>query len=140
MTTTTRLALGGAAAMLTIAAVLWWTLRTIEPKTYAGLVDELQSAALGLLWAAAAGQTLFVLLWLRLPWHTHWVGRALMVKSVALATYLDFALVHHYLAPYPALPLLAVVLFGLIVVGIWWQLVTLAYESTRRRRHGERRG
>lgn len=138
MTKTTRLALGGVGVFLIIAAVTWQILSSIEPTTYAAINDDLVDVTVWLLWAAAAGQTAFIVTWATLPWHTHWVGRALMVKSVSLAVYLDFALIVHYLRPFPSLVLLGVILFGFITVGIWTQLAAILYEIRRRRRPSSR--
>jgi hypothetical protein len=129
--TTARLALASIAAVLSTGVALWLLLGSIEPTTYFEISDELEQVGEWLLWASAVGQTLFVVLWMTMPWWRHWVGRALMVKSIALGIYLDFALVHNYIDPYPALPLLGVILFGFITIGIWTQLATLAHEAKR---------
>lgn len=134
MNTTARYALGGAAIVLMLAGAIWWILVSIEPATYAAINDDVTVVLEWMLYAAAVGQTLFVGLWFSLPWYTHWVGRALMVKSVALATYLDFAVVLYHVSPFAALPTLSAILFGFITVGIWSQLVVIAYERWRTRR------
>lgn len=91
--------------------------------------------SLRLVYAAAVGQTLFVILWGTLPWYRTRVGRALMVKSVSLMVYLDWAvLVINGWVPIAHRENIAVVLFGLITVGIWTQLTALTFEIWRGRR------
>lgn len=94
---------------------------------------SLHDWSLRLLYAAAIGQTLFVVLWATRPWYRLWIGRALMVKSATLMIYLDWAvLVVNGWSANRAL--MAVVLFGLITVGIWTQLAALSYEMSRARK------
>lgn len=96
----------------------------------------LQGWSVRLLHVCAVGQTLFVLLWATLRWWQRWVGRALMVKSVALALFLDTALVNYYLPPYPHEQLVGTLEFALVAAGICSQLLVLAFELVRaRRRH-----
>lgn len=80
---------------------------------------------------SALGQTAFVILWALLPWYRTWVGRALMSKSLALAIYLDFVVVVDHWGPFGGQQTLAVVLFGLITLGIWTQLGVIAFEVVR---------
>jgi hypothetical protein len=134
VTTTSRLGLGAAAVFLALGGGLWLLLASIEPATYTAINDELLTIGTWMLWIAAVGQTAFVGLWFSLPWWRIWIGRALMVKSLALGVYLDFALVLHYVTPFPGLLLLSMILFGFITVGIWSQLVALVLEVSRARR------
>jgi hypothetical protein len=88
-----------------------------------------------LVYAAAVGQTLFVVLWATLPFYRTWVGRALMIKSLSLMIYLDWAVaVINGWVPESHRQNIAVVLFGLITVGIWSQLVAILVEMMRGRR------
>lgn len=87
-----------------------------------------------LLHVCAIGQTLFVLLWGTLRWWRRWVGRALMVKSLALALFLDTALVNYYLPPYSHEQLIGTLEFALVAVGIMSQLAVIAFEIVRARR------
>jgi hypothetical protein len=112
--------------MLAAGLVIWLIIVSIEPDTYLSMNNNLVDATTILLWISAVGQTAFVLMWFTRPWHEHWVGRALMVKSMSLAVYLDFAIILHYTGPFEGLPLLAVILFGFIAVGIVSQFLTLA--------------
>lgn len=90
-----------------------------------------------LLHAAAIGQNLFLVLWLTLPWWRAWVGRALMVKALALAAFLNVAIVHQHVDPYPAQQLVVMVLFLGVTVGIWSQVAAIGLEI-RSARRGER--
>lgn len=89
--------------------------------------------ALRLVVGSAIGQTLFVLLWSTLPWWRSIVGRALMVKSLALAIYLDWAVTSYYWGPFDNSETIAVCLFGLVFAGIWSQLGAISYEMLRAR-------
>lgn len=128
-----RILAAGAATFLVLGVTIWLVLRSISDASYAAMTDELETVSIWLLWTAAVGQTLFIGLWVSLPWWTHWIGRALMVKSLALMTYLDLALVFHYVTAFPALGLLGVILFSFVVIGIWTQLSTLTWEKYRSR-------
>jgi hypothetical protein len=90
-----------------------------------------------LFWAKAAvvamaiGQTAFVLLYGTAPWWRDAVGRALFVKSAALMTLVDAAVVALFFPP----PVwVAVAIYWLVAVGIWWQLATLVRQRLVRRR------
>lgn len=133
MTTQTKLIGSGLTIITVVGLLLWWLITSIEPATYMGMQDELDSIGNWLLWTAAIGQTGFVVCWVTLPWWTHWVGRALMVKSLALMIYLDTAIVLTNVEYFYGLTLLSVILFGFVVVGIWSQLVTLLHERFKRK-------
>jgi hypothetical protein len=77
---------------------------------------------------SAVAQTVFVVLWLTLPWWREWVGRALMIKSVALALFLDFSLINHYAGDYAWRPYITAALFALVTAGIVSQVIALPYE------------
>lgn len=134
MTTQTKLISSGLAIITMVGLLLWWLITSIEPATYMGMQDELATVSEWLLWTAAIGQTGFVVCWVTLPWWTHWVGRALMVKSLALMIYLDIAIVLTNVDYFYGLNLLSVILFGFVVFGIWSQLVTLLHERFKRNR------
>lgn len=87
-----------------------------------------------LVWIAGVAQTAFVCLWVSLPWWRSVIGRALMVKSCALAIYLDVALVNYYLPPYAGEVWVMVGLFGAVAVGILTQLYALIREVVIARR------
>lgn len=127
-----RIVAWGVAGLVVIGLLLWWLIASIEPATYIAMQDELELVGDWLLWAAALGQTAFVVTWVTMPWWTHWVGRALMVKSLALMIYLDIALVLARVDYFYGLHLLATILFGFIVIGIYTQLITLLHEATRK--------
>lgn len=134
MTIQTKLIGSGLAIITVVGLLLWWLIASIEPATYMGMQDELATVSEWLLWTAAIGQTGFVVCWVTLPWWTHWVGRALMVKSLALMIYLDIAIVLSNVDYFYGLTLLSVILFGFVVVGIWSQLVTLLHERFKSNR------
>lgn len=98
-------------------------------------LDALQVIVEAGVWVGAIAQTIFLAMWLTLPWWREWVGRALMVKSLALGVYLDSVLIHEYLVPdYAAEPYVRTLLFLLIVLGICSQVVALGYEMVKARR------
>jgi hypothetical protein len=90
--------------------------------------------AIRLLHISAVGQTLFVLIWATLPWWRTFIGRALMVKSVALMLYLDWSvLVYHY-GPFNNQNTIGLLLFAFITVGILTQLSVLSREVHKARK------
>lgn len=87
-----------------------------------------------LIWGAAIGQTLFVAMWLSMPFWRSWIGGALMTKSAALMAVLWFWLIGFYSPEYPYRDVVREVLIGLVTVGIWWQVFALAAEIRESRR------
>ena len=83
---------------------------------------------------AAIGQTWFVLRYASRPWRKHFVGRALMTKSAALAILLDLAIVH-LIVDYRYEDIVEASLYWLVVVGIYRQVV--AIERLRRVEHAD---
>lgn len=82
----------------------------------------------------ALGQTAFVAAWISLPgWWREWIGRALMVKSGALAILFNLALVN-YIWPGTVPEWLAKASQLLIVLGVWSQLAALVHERWKARR------
>lgn len=90
------------------------------------------SAAVGssYLWAlgdwtllyAALPQTMFVLIYSRTPWFSHPIGRALMIKGLALALLLDWAFVVRVFGiDFPWSGMLRLSLFALIAAGASYQ-------------------
>lgn len=79
-----------------------------------------------MLWVAAVGQVLFVVLWATQRWWVTRVGRALMVKSAALAVILSASLWTWYRGPLPTT--VGRVMFGAVVVGIVGQLLAVSLE------------
>lgn len=132
--TTLKVIAVGVAGLVVLGLLLWWLIASIEPATYVAMQDDLHRVSHWLLWAAAIGQTGFVLTWCTMEWWSHWVGRALMFKALALMLYLDIALILISVDYFYGLNLLATILFGFIVVGIWCQLLSLLHEAIRARR------
>lgn len=88
-----------------------------------------------LLWTGAIAQTIFVVIWCTLPWWREWVGRAVMVKGMAIAIYLDSYLLHtHVLPDYDLEPYVRTGLFAVVVLGIVSQVIALAHEMWLARR------
>lgn len=78
------------------------------------------------------GQLLFLAMWLLLPWWRHWVGRALMTKSVTLGLLLLSTLVTSVImlrhGPQQWAEWIATILSGLMVLGIWAQVGAIGHE------------
>ena len=91
------------------------------------------SAALICLWAAAVGQTLFVLVYGSRPWWRHFVGSALFTKSLSLALTLDVVLLNHYV-DYPYERAVWLVLLFVMAVAVWSQFVALMCELRKHRK------
>lgn len=85
--------------------------------------------------AAAVGQTIFLGLWLTLPWWRAWVGRALMVKSSALWVLLVGALVNYWIdkihGPYPGETAVVLLTHVAVLIGVWSQVFALGWERNR---------
>lgn len=81
---------------------------------------------------AAVGQTLFVSFYLTLPWWRTFLGRALFVKATSLVLLLDIAVVGRTI-DWTHEDLTFVILYGLMGLGIWTQLV--AFVKQGRGRH-----
>jgi len=78
----------------------------------------------------AIGQTAFVLLYGFKPWWRDYVGRALFVKSLTLMILVDAAVLS-LLVPVPMW--VAVGIYWLVALGIWWQLGALLRQRLVRR-------
>lgn len=94
------------------------------------------SAATILILLAAPAATLYPLLFcLTAPWRgagAWWrspIGRALMTKAMGLALLIDLALLHRVVEPYPGQEAVRLVVFSLIVAGVWMALGALIYEK-----------
>ena len=78
------------------------------------------------------GQSIFVLMWLFLPWWREWVTRALMVKSVTLATLLLVTIINTMLIlrgiTYPWIDQVQAAGYVLMTLGVWSQAFGLGYE------------
>lgn len=72
--------------------------------------------------AAGLGQTLFVLLYLTFPWWRNFLGRALFGKAVAFALLVDVAVAGR-IWDWPGENTYFVVLYWVLTIGIWWQLI-----------------
>lgn len=71
---------------------------------------------------AAAGQTLFALLYATFPWWRNFLGRALFFKAVAFMLLVDIAVMGR-IWDWPHEDATFVVLYGVLGVGIWVQLI-----------------
>lgn len=104
------------------------------PDIFTGASPDTATVTLWLLHIAAAGQTLFMLMWMTLPWWRAWVGRALMVKSVAMGLFLVSAVVHHHVDTYAWEPVVVLLLFAGVTLGIWSQVLAIGLEIRAARR------
>lgn len=84
------------------------------------------------LWVAAVGQILFVLLWATQLWWASNIGRALMAKSAFLAILLAVTLWSYYHGPIR--PAVGRTIFTAWAIAILGQLGVLAWEIRRARR------
>lgn len=73
---------------------------------------------------AAVGQTLFCVLYTTLPWWRSNVGRALFLKAVTLAIFVDAVAVRVFF-PDTITQQMALYLYGLVAAAIWYQLIAL---------------
>lgn len=97
----------------------------------------LESVYNWLVYGSAFFQSVFVLMWLILPWWRSWVGRALMLKSVAFMIALDiqsYFLIHPDVSYDTALAI-GVAAFVLIFAGCFAQCVALAFEMKKHTQH-----
>lgn len=83
------------------------------------------------LWVAATGQCLFVVLWVSQRWWVTRVGRALMAKAVALAVILVASLWVYYRGPLP--PWVGRTMFAAVALAIVGQFLALLLEVRRAR-------
>lgn len=81
-----------------------------------------------LMWTAAFGQTVFVVLWATRPWYRTLIGRALMTKGLALTLVLWFWIVGYYFPDHPYRGEIRDVLLAAVAVGIWAQVVAFVAE------------
>lgn len=81
---------------------------------------------------ATVGQTVFLVLWLSLPWWRAWVGRALMVKSFALWLLLTAAVVSYWVdkshGPYVGESIVILSTHIAVLIGVWSQVAALGIE------------
>ena len=88
-----------------------------------------------LVYVATAGQLAFVLLYGVGSWNT-WrrepIGRALMTKSVGLAMILALTSARYLFGDYPYRAQALMICFGIVVVGIYWQLIVFTRIRWRR--------
>lgn len=92
-----------------------------------------------LIHAMLVGQTIFLGLWSTLRWWKEWVGRSLMVKSVALWLLIAAALVNFYITILGDVEWMhweEVMIFThvAVVVGIWSQVGAIGHEMLLARR------
>lgn len=85
-----------------------------------------------LIGAAAAGQSLFVLLYMTFPWYRTFLGRALFIKALTFSLLLDAAFAGR-LWDWPHEDKTIIVLYGLTVFGIWAQFTAFAVHRFAKR-------
>ena len=104
--------------------------------------ETLQAFDLWIVHGMLVGQILFVAVWAALPWWKEWIGRALMLKSIALLLLIGAAVVNYWIietwGPYPGADWVILTTHILVFIGIWSQVVALAHEI-REARRGDRR-
>lgn len=88
-----------------------------------------------LLYFTTAGALTAVVLYSRVLWWSGWAGRANMVGMVALASVTLTVSIRNLFGPFPGYDVLRLVAFGLVGVGVWFQVVVLI----KLRRTAERR-
>lgn len=93
------------------------------------------AVAVGALWVATVGQTVFVVVYACRPWWRHFVGRALFTKSVSLAAVLWATLLPRYW-DYPFRLQVMAVLTGVVAAAILAQTVALFAQQHIDRRTG----
>lgn len=87
----------------------------------------LDMIAVALIFAAAPPATMFPIVYAFRPWRRSMIGRALMVKAVGLALLIDISIAYIVMGDdYAYRDLVRVAVYGLIVVGIWWQFIAMA--------------
>lgn len=93
--------------------------------------------------SAALGQSCFVLLYVNFPWWRTFLGRALFYKALILGVFTDSIFLSR-LFNWGANDTFFITLYGLLGIGIWWQVVaflrvkrvsgdTIDHRSTERR-------
>ena len=88
---------------------------------------------LWMLWVAAVGQSAFVVMWASFPWWRQWIGRALMTKSVSLCALLWLIILGAYHPDHWGRATMRDLLFGLMCVGVWFQVWALWHEARQQR-------
>lgn len=86
---------------------------------------------------SAVGQTMFISLWITLPWWREVIGVAMFAKSLTLMLLLDTAVLFIYL-PQLATEKVGYILETALWIVIWGQVGALIWER-RRHRNDERR-
>lgn len=86
----------------------------------------------------AVGQTIFIIIWALLPWWKEWIGRALMIKSVALWLLMTVGLIVFWIEQAVGMrgwmePTMLVT-HVFVLIGVWSQVAALAYEKNRAKR------
>lgn len=67
------------------------------------------------------------------PWRQSAIGRALMVKAVGMALLIDISIIYNVLGDnYPLRNLVRVIVYALIVVGIWSQFIAMLRAGKKR--------
>lgn len=94
---------------------------------------SLETIAVAVVVAGVIPATLFPILYARGPWRRSFVGRALMTKAIGIALLIDFAVVSHF-TPWDTPTAVAVLVYGLVVGGVWLQFLALIVVRYRSRR------
>lgn len=98
--------------------------------------EELMLVYFSLIHVTALGQIIFIVLWATMPWRRSWIGRALMTKSLGLAAVLTVQIwfIHQPLGSMELRVKIAIALFILLCVGVWFQVFALAHEMYRKKK------
>jgi hypothetical protein len=128
--TWSRAALGVIAlAVWTIGLSMFVIFAVMTPERHVDLIEPLTDYVLVLLHISAIAQTTFTVVWLTREWWTTWIARALLMKSLALTIYLDYAVIAYHTGHYTEEAAVSAVLFTVLVITIVVQPVVLIYET-----------
>lgn len=90
-----------------------------------------EEIVLRLVEVAALAQTVFLLIFIWMPWYRTWVGRGVFAESLALALLLDLSLVGHWWGPYPYQKQIGLAVVGLVAFAACLRLFALLHEFWR---------
>lgn len=86
----------------------------------------LDVAAVFLIFAAAPPATMFPIVYAFRPWRSSMIGRALMTKAIGLALLIDISIAYIVMGDdYAFRDLVRVLVYGVIVVGIYYQFIAM---------------
>lgn len=90
---------------------------------------------LGLIVAGVAiGQSLFVVVYLFQPWWQSQVGRAVFIDKLSMAIFVD-ALCFRVIFPDLVSRNVAIILYAVVMLAIWYQLITLVRVRLKARKN-----